>query len=642
MNPVLRLTVEDLARPEMAEAVLRLQAAALAAVADPVAVTDGSGRILWTNPAFSDQNGYGPDEVRGRRPSLLKSERTDPSVYEALWREILAGRVFRGELVNRRRDGSEYVASLTVAPVAGEGGAPVAFVSTHRDVTVQREAEARLRRSEESIRAIVEQLPDAIVLHRDGRVIYANPRALADLGRAATADLRGLPLRELVHPDDAARLTETTRSAPPGASLEVRFLRPDGTTRTAELLTLPIAFEGGQVFLSAARDVTERKALHARMMQLDRAIAVGTLAAGVAHEINNPLTFVLSNLDFAAARTGLGARGAADDPGEDAELRQLIEEARGGAARIRAIVKDLSLFSRSDRDDREPTDLPSVIDAAVGLCWNEIRHRARLVKRYGDAPKVFADPGRLAQIFVNLLVNAAQALPAGQAEAHQIEIATSTGSDGAAIAVVRDDGAGIPPEILPRIFEPFFTTKPVGQGTGLGLGICQGIVRSLGGEISVSSRPGEGASFCVSLPPAGPEARAVRAPAEPAPRLAGARLLVVDDEEVMGRIFVRLLSDHAVTVETAAAAALARIERGERYDAILCDLMMPKMGGLELHERLRAIAPEQAARMIFVTGGAFTPEAVAFLAQSENPRVDKPISEGDLAAALHTVLARRG
>jgi CheY-like chemotaxis protein/anti-sigma regulatory factor (Ser/Thr protein kinase) len=255
---------------------------------------------------------------------------------------------------------------------------------------------------------------------------------------------------------------------------------------------------------------------------------------------------------------------------------------------------------------------------------NEVRHRARLVEDYADTPTIVANESRLGQVILNLLVNAVQAIPEGNVQRNEVRVVTRNEGDRVCIAI-SDTGAGIPPEHCARIFDPFFTTKPVGVGTGLGLSICEGIVTSLGGEITVQSEVGKGTTFRVSLP-AGhvrEEPPAVRAP-QPARGPRG-RVLVIDDDPLLLKVVAATLTrHHQVTALTDARAAIARIESGEIYDVILCDLMMPQVSGMDVYAQLLRVAPEMAARTVFMTGGAFTPRARAFLADVPNPTVEKP------------------
>ena len=394
--------------------------------------------------------------------------------------------------------------------------------------------------------------------------------------------------------------------------------------------------------------------MQARLLLAVRMASVGTLAAGVAHEINNPLAYVMTNLDMVAVRRlpPLGVR-LRDLGGEAAQIGDelgrviaMIDVAREGTERMRDIVRDLRTFTRgAGEEKRGPVDVRRVMDASINLAWNEIRHRARLVKEYGDVPPVLATEARLGQVFLNMLVNAAQALEVGDAAENVIRVRTAIEPDGQVAVQVSDTGPGIPPEILDRIFDPFFTTKPVGLGTGLGLWICQGIVTSLGGQITAESRPGEGATFRVVLPsavsvdrPSTPEPP----PAAPAPDARRLALLVVDDESAIGRTLAIALADEfEVTTATSGRAALAVLAGEPRFDVVLCDLMMPDVSGMDVHERIARERPELAKRFVFVTGGAFTERARKFVDEVGLPVIEKPFDLAKLPALLRERAASR-
>jgi signal transduction histidine kinase len=402
---------------------------------------------------------------------------------------------------------------------------------------------------------------------------------------------------------------------------------------------LPLAVE--REVRDAAVRATQRR-LSEQLVISERMASAGMLAAGVAHEINTPLAVVMTNLEFVTDMLGrltpemhsLVVRGRRndDDPEGAARLEDHLKEldgplgdAREAVQRIRGIVRDVKLFSRPHQEERGPLDVRDVVESSIRMASTEIRHRARLVKEYGDVPLVDSNEARLGQILLNLLVNAAHAIPEGQADRNEIRIVTRTAADGRAIIEVRDTGTGIPKGILPRIFDPFFTTKPVGVGTGLGLSLCHRMVTDLGGTIAVESEVGQGTVFRVTLPPA-TNARPAPAPAPAAGELVRrARILVLDDEIAFGRALERSLGRyHDVVTMTSSTEALAQIVGGDRFDAILSDLMMPQLTGMDLYEELCQIAPDQAERMIFLTGGAFTERAREFLDGLANPCVEKP------------------
>jgi signal transduction histidine kinase len=394
--------------------------------------------------------------------------------------------------------------------------------------------------------------------------------------------------------------------------------------------------------LREAKDRAERTKMQEQLMMSDRMVSMGTLAAGVAHEINNPLASVMANIELAAA--DIANRAAKLGMGDDFnELREELDDARVGAERIRNIVRDLKIFSRAEEDERGVVDVHRILDSTLRMAWNEIRHRAQLVKSYGEIPPVQANESRLGQVFLNLVVNAAQAITEGRAESNAIHISTRADREGWVIVEVADTGPGIPPEVLARLFTPFFTTKAVGEGTGLGLSICHRIVTSLGGLISVDSQMGKGTTFRVSLPPARFEVFP-NAPPFPTVEVAASRrgrVLVVDDEPMITKAVQRMLSaEHEVLTIHSADEALRRISAGERFDVILCDLMMPQMTGMDLYAELLRVTADQATQMIFLTGGTFTSRARSFLDKTPNQRIEKPFSATQLRALVNDQIRR--
>jgi signal transduction histidine kinase len=392
------------------------------------------------------------------------------------------------------------------------------------------------------------------------------------------------------------------------------------------------------------RETTSERQSHADRLMAERMAPMGTFAGGVAHQINNPLATIMANLDYTLRELAdltqeLHASATMAQTARLAELNEPLRDARDSADRIRRLVRDLQRFVPVAPERRGPVEVNPTIDALLALMWKEIQFRARLVKHLGSVVPVRASESRLRELFLNLIQNAAQAIPEGDPEHHQIRVATAMGAEGRVIVTIQDSGAGIAAEDLDRIFDPFFTTRPAGSSAGLGLSLCRRIVIELGGQISVESAVGRGATFRVTLPGIGVE------PAQAAPELApvGAarrgRVLVVDDEPALGKAVRRsLMADHDVSVVSSAREALARFAAGERFDVIISDLIMPGMTGMDLHAELMRADPEVAARMVFLTGGAGMPEAREFLARVPNPRVDKPFESKNLAAIVARLL----
>jgi two-component system cell cycle sensor histidine kinase/response regulator CckA len=417
---------------------------------------------------------------------------------------------------------------------------------------------------------------------------------------------------------------------------EKAYLRTDGTR-------VPVMVAGARLpdglVIGFVVDITERKGLESRLLssERDRMASVGRLAAGVAHEINNPLTYVMSNLDLIAEEIRNLSGASPTSPMR--ELGEMVNEARHGAERVRKIVREMKTFSRAEEERRGPLDVRSVLELSIDMAFTEIKHRARVVKDFGEVPLVEADEARLGQVFINLLVNAAQAIPEGQVDKNEIRIITKTDASGRALIEVRDTGCGIPSEMLSHIFDPFFTTKGIGEGTGLGLSICHNIVKGLAGEIVAESGPGRGSTFRVVLPTMSlePEDRQTeKKPAASRPPVGRpGQVLVVDDDPMIGATLRRVLAkEHDVTVVTDGRQALDLLVGGRCFDVILCDVMMPNVTGMDLYAELSRALPGIVDRIVFTTGGAFTPAGRSFLDSIPNQRLEKPFALQNLRALV--------
>lgn len=482
------------------------------------------------------------------------------------------------------------------------------------------------------VRSLVDLLTVAACVHRDGRLLHANGSFLAALGYTTTESMVGRPLSALMREEDRivleARARELAEESPSGPAIDLRWRRIDGELRVLRMSAVRMPFEGEPAVVELGPDATASM-LSAQMTATDQLASAGSLASGIAHEINNPLTYVLANLD--CIREQLRTYAGRLPPAAYTELDDIASEAKLGAVRVARIVQSLRIFSRVDDEQRAPTELTEVLEAACALAGNEIRHRARLVKVYRPLPPVEANDARLTLVFYNLFINAAQAITEGRADNNQVSLRTWTDS-GRAVIEIRDTGVGIAPLHLPRIFDPFFSTKPQGIGIGLGLSVCHGIVSSLGGEIEVETTLGVGTVFRVSLPAyVGAPRPAVLTTRVSTGTGRSGRILVVDDDAAICTAIRRTLGrKHQVLTTTSGAEAIDRIRAGERFDLILCDLMMPVVTGMEVHAAIASVAPDQAERMVFLTGGAFTPAARDFLERVSNERFDKPFDGGRL------------
>jgi PAS domain S-box-containing protein len=521
------------------------------------------------------------------------------------------------------------------ASLASLGGA----VSWRQRVVWRRRAHQLHAQSDASFRDLIESMPDLVSVYRARALIYLNQAAREMLGVDATS-WRGSSLLARLHRDDrrlAADLFRGATSAP--QVVELRLSAADGSWRHCELSARRIALGDGPVTVLSGRDVTEGQRLRAKLLLSDRMVSLGTLAAGIAHEINNPLAYVTANLEVVAESLDEEVNASA----EHAERKAAIADAREGAERVRKIVRGLRSFSRYEEERRVALALPDVIDAAIRLTGNELRHRAVLHRELGTTPLVLADDGRLAQVFINLLINAAHAIPEGNTDAHRITVRSRTDTAGRAEVEVEDSGTGMPLEIQARAFDPFFTTKAVGEGTGLGLSICHGIVTALGGQITLESARSHGSIVRVVLPPAPVAVATARTTTGATTDAPGRRhhVLIVDDDPRVAQSIKRMLhSDHDLTLASCGAEAIEHVTAGARFDAIITDVMMPNMTGIELYDRLEDLAPDQALRVIFLSGGVFTAQTQARLEAAGNPQLQKPVSSQELRACVADLVMR--
>ena len=510
----------------------------------------------------------------------------------------------------RRTDADLVWVLFRAAPARGD-----ALVLTCTDVTDQ-------KRREERMRAVLDSAPNAIALSdREGNLIVQSRMPI----QVAKETLMGRPVWTGLEPEDQpkakAALAHVLATGEPssyearGKASQKRWLVHVGPWR-----------EGGQIVGAAfvAQDVTAQRELEARLAVADRMASLGALAASIAHEINNPLTYLLANLHW------LEGRKLAPEASE--QLGAALE----GAQRIRSVVADLSSFSRIDAGQPVLLDVRELIDAALRMAHGEIRCRARVVKRYAETPPVLASDGRLGQVFLNLVVNAAQAIPEGNIDQNEIVVTTGTDERGRVRVEVSDTGQGIAPQLLEKVFDPFVTTKPPGAGMGLGLFICRNVVTSLGGELVVESTPGKGSTFRLVLD-AAPKGVSKAPSCRPPPKTGGAfarlSILVADDEPPILALMERFLEGHEVRCARSGREAIALLHE-HRFDRVFCDVTMADLTGVDVYEHLREVRSDLAGRVVFVTAGVLTERARQLLQALPNPVLEKPFTQADVARIL--------
>lgn len=477
-----------------------------------------------------------------------------------------------------------------------------------------RDLQTREASQQEVVRRSVDGL---MIVDARGFVVFTNPAAEGMFG-IASSELLGTQFPYDLS-DDSPREVE---------------LRAGENPCAAEMTRVAIDWNGAPAHLVALRDVTERQqaqALRDRLAHTERLAAIGQLAAGVAHEINNPAAYVVANLEAMRQLVDDMEASKGDSRAMIGEFRQMLDENLEGMARIRSITGELRNFARIDRSEVDEVCLDKCVLVACKLAFNEIRHRARLVQELGSPPPLVASQGKLAQVVTNLLVNAAQAIPEGDTDAHRITVRTGADTDSVWL-VVEDTGRGIPEPVRAQMFDPFFTTKTRTQGTGLGLALCADIVRQHNGELIASNRPQGGARLEMRLPlqtglrkrpPAVRALNSVVLNKRPPQRH---RVLLIDDEPLVLRSLKRLLVGHEVDVARSGPEGLELLAGATHYDVIFCDLMMPEMDGAAVFSEIESRFPERVRHVVFCSGGVFTKRTKELVERSCRPLVEKPLT----------------
>lgn len=613
-----------------------------------VGLLDEDGRVEPVARAGHD-DGYvdailaaAGDGPRGQGPTGQALQRGEASYVDdigaeprmAPWREAALSRGFvSSAALPLHRDGRP-IGSLNIysgQPAFFRGGERALLEALAEDIcfTLDRlDAQARLSRAEQAYRTLFEQAADGIFIADEaGRYVDVNAAGLALLGYSRE-ELLALTMKELIAEQDLVakplRLETLVRDRP--TRTERVLKRKDGSLVQVEISGTRLS---NGTFLGLVRDVTERNELQSRLVVTDRLSALGTLAAGVAHEINNPLAYVMLNLSLLAQHLRGHAKAEPD------ELSRLVDETLDGAERVARIVRDLRAVTRASEGPPAPVSLRAVAEAALRIASGHVRAKARLTTSFEGDVWVLGDAPRLEQVVMNLLVNAAQAITSGRHQDHEVHVRVRAEGE-LGVLSVRDTGAGIPPEVQPRIFDPFFTTKPQGEGTGLGLAICHGLVSSLGGRIDFESTVGAGTTFHVRLPLSGaPRVESGTASDEP---LAGLRVLVVEDEPAIGDSIRRVLPRCDVVTFTDGRDALPALERGH-FDVLLCDVRMPGLSGSDFFAHLRERFPQLERRVVFMTGAIADADVRRFLEGVSNPVLEKPFTPEALALAVRRALA---
>ncbi len=498
----------------------------------------------------------------------------------------------------------------------------VLVTKRHRNL-IEQDRAGELARNEAQQRRLLEATFDGVLILEAGVITEVNDSFCELLG-ASRETLLDNELAQVLSEEERPQLNVLLSCTSPQVT-ELVARRADRTPITLEAVMDPLEKEPVSRVLVAVRDISDRKEIQARLQAADRMAAIGTLAAGVAHEVNNPLTYVLSNLEEASSKIQTAAKPELDEALQRTctETLQCLSTATEGALRVQRTVQDLNTIARSDREQVASLQVQEVLDSTIGIAMNTLRHKGRLVTDYEEVRPVKADASRLGQVFLNLLMNACESLDDGKPGENEIRVNVQEEED-VVVVSISDTGAGIPKEQIDRVFDPFFTTKPVGVGTGLGLWVCQNLLKDIGGDIRVESEEGLGTTFSIRMP-ATDQAVREEAPVQAVSVDTGFRhrILIVDDEPAIAELLGEVLDHHEVHLAHSGTEALNKLSDSS-FDLVLCDLMMPDLSGIQVMEALSDHAKPPSPRFVFLTGGAVTETAKRFLSETHHRVITKP------------------
>jgi PAS domain S-box-containing protein len=590
---------------------------------DGIVVLEENGKVYEVNQRFAEMLGYSLEEARELSVWDWEFQFPPEQVKEMIRTVDEKGDHF--ETRHRRKDGSIYEVEISTNAAMFAGQKLIFCVC--RDITARKQAEEALRESEERYRFLVELSPEAISVHSEGTVVFTNGAGLKLMGASSPDQVIGKPATDFVHPDyreiAAERIRKAMETGIAPAVMEEKVIRLDGAVVDVEVTAVPLVYQGKMAMQIIASDITERKKAEEERRQLEqkaqlasRLASVGEMAAGIAHEINNPLTSVIGYSQLLSGRE--------DVPDDVKTDLKAIDE---GAQRVAGIIKRLLTFARQTKLERALVNINDLITntldlRAYHLSTNNIKVTTKLAT---DLPLTTADPAQLQQVFLNIIVNAEAAMT--QAHGGGKLLVKTEEVNGTIRISFKDSGSGIAKKNLSRIFDPFFTTKEVDKGTGLGLSICHGIVAEHKGRIWAESKLGIGATFIVELPivTGSIQLEMTEPPGKKLKKMPKAKILVIDDELSTLELLSRLFTDEGYDVETVNNADEAlEMVKNRRYNLILLDIKMPGTSGIELYGRMQKIALSLAERVIFITGDVIGPDTENFLSRTKAPYITKP------------------
>jgi nitrogen fixation negative regulator NifL len=615
-----------------------------------IVITDTSGTIEYVNPAFTKASGYSVAEAIGQNPRILKSGNQPPDVYKQLWATISSGNEWKGEFLNKKKNGELYWELASISPIKDTTGRTTHYLGIKEDVTQRKRAEEALRNSEDSLRVIFNSVYDAIFIHElNGTIIDSNEKGLQLFGITRQQSLSmslSHDLSSVENPID--ELPSYWKRAVLGENqfFEWKAKRPaDGVAFDVEIFLRRIDLRGKKVILSTIREITERKRMQEQLYQSQRLESIASVVGSIAHEFNNTLNNVLG---FAGLIRKYG-----EDKAKVAKYSAAIEQS---VMKSSDLGNRLLSFAKQSRRESAPIDIEALVGEISDRAQKSMGSSVKLETRIDpQILKVLGDRQELIQAVQNLVTNAREAIAARKVQSSPgfvlLAADNSTVSEdgasklmlpaGSPCVVIRvsDNGVGIPETIRDRIFDPFVTTKERKKGTGLGLSIAFSAVRGHRGTILVETEPDRGSTFKIFLPAI--DSKKMADAGSTRKKQGGELILLVDDEEAMREIGTEILQAEGYRVKTA-SNGLEAIEiykkQGKSVELVVLDLVMPKMDGGQTYLELKRINP--GIKCVFCTGFASDAIITQLLAEENIPAIQKPFRDTEFLQVVHEVLRR--
>ena len=631
---------EDITDRKKIDSELSLHTHLLDMAVDSIYVIDAAGQIVFANEASWRTLGYGETEFLGKNITTIVDPKSRAVMAERIKKVFQDGEITY-ESVHYRKDGSMVPVEVHGRLVVVDGKKLISCIA--RDMTERKLTEEVLKRSEERFRTILEDMDNGYFeLDKKSHYIFVNDAMCKILGYSR-ADIVAKHFGSFIDQTDEkfvensrAIMDEAIRTGMTLSGLFGTIVKGDGSRRIIGVSVSPLRDATGNIagIRGITRDITDRMKMEQQLLMAGKLASIGELAAGVAHEINNPLTAIMGYAQLLAAR---------DDIPEHIKLD--LDKIFNQSQRAARIVQNLLTFARSYALEKKVIDINELILKSLELRSYEhkVGNIEIVVDLHPGLPGISADENQIQQVILNIIINAEQAITSKK-RGGKIKVTTGL-EDSMVKIIVADDGPGIPRGMLERLFDPFFTTKEVGQGTGLGLSVCHGIVTKHGGRIYADSVEGQGATFIVELPASREvkskdQGSSVRL-GKGSPKVeVSKRILVVDDEMVIRDILIRILSEKGYDVESAASGTegLDKI-MNTKYDVYLLDIKMPGVDGRDIYEAISEKFPQLMNRVIFITGDTITRSTLDFLETTGREYLSKPLDFSRLVNTIEEVTA---